>query len=248
MLQIKGVSSPVCAVYAWWLLHSARCFNKLFVFTYLNPDNRCSFFTHLLFYILGSQTIKQNDAKFTICCFLSNQKGICIQTNQRFTFFSFSYYKFCSESWKFPLFVELEGTGKRRKEKFPYSMTLHRNVRSFGANNQGQGWEKQVFLAQPIWQVQGKINRNSEKHRWGYFYSFSQCLIPFFWSVTFFFQPIVNLIPVALSTGVLSPSSSATWLAESWQSGHSPAHAPTCSSAELEVWKQRKRSQRDYCA
>lgn len=45
-------------------------------------------------------------------------------------------------------------------------MTLHRNVRSFGANNQGQGWEKQVFLAQPIWQVQGKINRNSEKLRW----------------------------------------------------------------------------------
>lgn len=45
-------------------------------------------------------------------------------------------------------------------------MTLHRNVRSFGANNQGQGWEKQVFLTQPIWQVQGKINRNSEKLRW----------------------------------------------------------------------------------
>lgn len=36
------------------------------------------------------------------------------------------------------------------KEKFPYSMTLHRNVRSFGANNQVQGWEKQVFLTQPF--------------------------------------------------------------------------------------------------
>lgn len=46
-------------------------------------------------------------------------------------------------------------------------MTFHRNVRSFGANNQVQGWEKQVFLAQPIWQVQGKVNRNSENHRWG---------------------------------------------------------------------------------
>lgn len=38
----------------------------------------------------------------------------------------------------------------RCKDKFPYSMTLHRNVRSFGTNNQVQGWEKQVFLAQPI--------------------------------------------------------------------------------------------------
>lgn len=65
----------------------------------------------------------------------------------------------------FSVFVESEGNWKRSKEKFPYSMTLHRNVRSFGANNQGQGWEKQVFLAQPIWQVQGKINRNSEKLR-----------------------------------------------------------------------------------
>ncbi len=55
---------------------------------------------------------------------------------------------------------------KRCKEKFPYSMTLHRNVRSFGANNQVQGWEKQVFITQPIWQVQREVNRNSENHRW----------------------------------------------------------------------------------
>lgn len=50
-------------------------------------------------------------------------------------------------------------------------MTLHRNVRSFGANYQGQGWEKQVFLAQPVWQVQRKINRNSEKLRLEPFFS-----------------------------------------------------------------------------
>lgn len=50
----------------------------------------------------------------------------------------------------FHFYLESEGTGKGRKEKFPYSMTLHRNVRSFGANKQGQGWEKQVFLTQPI--------------------------------------------------------------------------------------------------
>lgn len=59
-----------------------------------------------------------------------------------------------------------------------------------------------------------------------------------------YFNPSSPDLPACVS----SPSSSATWLAESWQSGHSPAHAPTCSSAELEVWKQRKRSQRDYCA
>lgn len=35
-------------------------------------------------------------------------------------------------------------------EKFPYSMTFHRNVRSFGANNQGKGWEKQVLDSQPV--------------------------------------------------------------------------------------------------
>lgn len=68
--------------------------------------------------------------------------------------------------WEFLLFVESEGTGERRRKKFSYSMTLHRNVRSFGANNQVQGWEKQVFLNQPIWQVQGEINRNSEKYRY----------------------------------------------------------------------------------
>lgn len=50
----------------------------------------------------------------------------------------------------FLIFAVSEGTWKRSKEKFPYSMTLHRNVRSFGANNQGQGWEKQVFLTQSI--------------------------------------------------------------------------------------------------
>jgi len=57
-----------------------------------------------------------------------------------------------------------------------------------------------------------------------------------------------NVNSLALSVRVFSPSSSATWLAESWQSGRSPSHAPACSPAELEVWKQRKRSQRDYCA
>lgn len=46
----------------------------------------------------------------------------------------------------------------------------------------------------------------------------------------------------------LPSSSSATWLTESWQSGRSPAHAPTCSPAEPEVGEQRKRSQRDYRA
>uniref|UniRef100_A0A9L9PXP3 Uncharacterized protein n=1 Tax=Homo sapiens TaxID=9606 RepID=A0A9L9PXP3_HUMAN len=29
-------------------------------------------------------------------------------------------------------------------------MTFHRNVRSFGANYQGQGWEKQVLDSQPV--------------------------------------------------------------------------------------------------
>uniref|UniRef100_A0ABJ3HPD8 Uncharacterized protein n=1 Tax=Mus musculus TaxID=10090 RepID=A0ABJ3HPD8_MOUSE len=29
-------------------------------------------------------------------------------------------------------------------------MTFHRNVRSFGANNPGQGWEKQVLDSQPV--------------------------------------------------------------------------------------------------
>ena len=57
-----------------------------------------------------------------------------------------------------------------------------------------------------------------------------------------------NLSSLDLSTCGFFPSSSATWLTESWQSGHCPAHAPTRSPAELEVWKQRKRSQRDYCA
>lgn len=72
-------------------------------------------------------------------------------------------------------------------------------------------------------------------------------ILTFFVFVTLF-QSFLNLAPLALSTCIFSPSSSATWLAESWQSGHSPAHAPTCSPTELEVWKQRKRSQRDYCA
>lgn len=80
----------------------------------------------------------------------------------------------------FSVSLESEGTGKGCKEKFPYSMTLHRNVRSFGANKQGQGWEKQVFLTQPIWQVQGKVNRISEKHRYAFWGFYSPLLFPLY--------------------------------------------------------------------
>lgn len=67
-------------------------------------------------------------------------------------------------------------------------------------------------------------------------YFISQSLITLVISLLPFFNPVVNLTSlVALSACVFSPSSSATWLTESWQSGHSPAHAPTCSPAELEV-------------
>lgn len=51
-----------------------------------------------------------------------------------------------------------------------------------------------------------------------------------------YFLPHFNVFLNSLYLTVSSSlSSSATWLAESWQSGRSPAHAPTCSPAELEV-------------
>lgn len=105
-------------------------------------------------------------------------------------------------------------------------MTLHRNVRSFGANNQGQGWEKQVFLAQPIWQVQGKINRNSEKHRWDPFYrwvilSVRPCSVSSFSSL----YCLVRCLPVVPRHGLQSLGKVATA-----RRMPPPAHLPSLKS------------------